>query len=139
MTEPLHATARAFFAALNAGALPDALLTDDMNAWTTSAGVDWPRAQYQGGVQLLHSLFAGDLAYAIDSLTAEGDRVVAQAHGAGTLVNGETFANRYVFVFTVREGRIARIEEHFDPRVVERQLVPLIQTRMAAGSGEQGA
>jgi uncharacterized protein len=139
MTDVLHATARAFFDALNAGDLPDALLTDDMTAWTTSAGVDWPRAQYQGGVRLLHSLFAGDLAYTIDSLTAEGDRVVAQARGAGTLVNGDTFANRYVFVFTVQDGRIARVEEHFDPRVVERQLVPLIQARMAAARGDQDA
>jgi uncharacterized protein len=135
MTQHLHDLARAFFVALNAGDLPDALLAPDMTAWTSSAGVDWPRERYQGGVKLLHSLFAGDLTYNVDSLTAQDDRVVAEARGTGTLVNGETFANRYVFVFTVHDGRIASLAEHFDPRVVERQLIPLIQARMAAAAG----
>ena len=109
MTQAHHDLARSFFAALSAAALPDELLTDDMTAWTTTSGVDAPRASYQRGVAMLGALFQGGLSFTVDSLTAEGDRVAAEVQSAGTLVNGEPFANRYVFLLRIRDGRIASV------------------------------
>ncbi len=53
-----HALARAYFTALSSGDLPESLLTHEMNQFT------------------------------IRSLTAEDDRVVAEAESYGKLVNG---------------------------------------------------
>jgi ketosteroid isomerase-like protein len=131
MTSPNHDITRAFFAALSAGNLPDELLTEDMTAWTTSSGVNWNKARYQGGVKMLASVFNGPYAYTIDSLTAEEDRVAAEVRAQGTLINGETFSNRYVFMLHIRDGRIASVAEHFNPIPVRETLGPLIQTMMA--------
>jgi ketosteroid isomerase-like protein len=130
MTHPNHQLVRDFFAALGTGNVPDTLLTPDMTAWTTSSGTA-PRQKYQGGVKLLQSLFDGGLAYTIDSLSAEGDRVAAEVQSRGRLVNGQEFHNIYVFMFRIRDGRIAAVAEHFNPDPVREKLGPLIQAAMA--------
>lgn len=134
MTIAAHDLARQFFSALSAGHLPDELLTEDMTAWTTSSGVDLDKARYQGGVQLIGSLFKGGATYDVESLTAEADRIAAEVRAHGTLVDGQTYENRYVFVLRVRDNRIAAVAEHFHPGPVAEQLVPLIQAAMAKAS-----
>jgi len=117
--------ARAYFAAVTAGELPDSLLTPDMTAWITTQGaVD--KAVYQGLVKLLARMCAKPLAFTIDSLTAEDDRVVAEARSEGVLVNGEPYANTYVFMFRMRDGRIASVAEHYNALVAQEKLVPLM-------------
>ena len=125
-----HQLVRDFFAALATGNLPDTLLTPDMTAWTTTSGTS-PREKYLGGVKLLQSLFNGGLAYTVDSITAEGDRVAAEVQSRGTLINGQDFHNIYVFMFRIRDGRIAAVAEHFNPAPVLGKIVPLIQAAMA--------
>ncbi len=134
MTNAVEALARQFFAALSAGHLPDDLLTDDMTAWTTSSGVSCDKARYQGGVQLVGSVFKGGATYEVDSLTAEADRIAAEVHAYGTLVDGQAYENRYVFILRVRDNRIAAVAEHFHPGPVAEKLVPLIQAAMAKAS-----
>jgi len=135
MTKAAHDLARQFFAALSQGKVDDALLTEDMTAWTTSSDAQSDKARYQGGVKLLGSLFKSGLSYTVDSLTAEDDRVAAEVHAQGTLIDGQDFANRYVFVLRVRDGRIASVAEHFDPAPVREKLGPLIQAAMAKSAG----
>lgn len=131
MTQDTHVIAHRFFAALSASDLPDALLTPDMTAWTTSSGVESDKASYQRGVAMLGTLFDGGLSFTVETLTAQEDRVAAEVRSHGTLINGEPFANRYAFILRLRDGRIASVAEHFDPRPVEEKLRPLIQTLMA--------
>ena len=131
MTQDAHAIARSFFAALSAADLPDTLLTPDMTAWTTSSGVASDKASYQRGVAMLGTLFDGGPTFTVDSLTAQEDRVAAEVRSHGTLVNGESFANRYVFILRLRDGRIASVAEHFDPTPVQEKIRPLIQAAMA--------
>ncbi|MET0240364.1 MAG: nuclear transport factor 2 family protein [Sphingobium sp.] len=131
MTTENHRIARDFFAALSAGDLPDALLTDDLTAFTTTSGDGIPKARYQGGIRMFVSLFKNGLHYIVDSLTAEDDRVIAEVHAEGTLVNEENFSNRYVFALRIRDGRIASIAEHFNPDPVRKQILPLLQVVMA--------
>ena len=125
MSEATKQLARAYFAAVTAGDLPDDLLTPDMTAWTTTQGV-MDKAAYQSLIRLLARMCARPLAFTVNSLTAEEDRVVAEAQSEGVLVDGETYRNTYIFVFRVRDGRLASIAEHFNALIVQQQLVPLI-------------
>lgn len=135
MAHPNHAIARAYFEALSNGDVPDDLLTDDFRAWTTSSGAWNEKPRFQGGIRLLASVFDGGLRYTVDSLTAEDDRVAAEVHAEGRLVDGQDFANSYVFVLRIRDGRVALVAEHFNPDPVRTQLGPLLQAAMAKMAG----
>ena len=134
MTQSSHQLVRDFFAALASGNLPDELLTPDMTAWTTTSGKS-DKARFQGGVKMLASIFAGSLSYSIDALTAEDDRVAAEVQSRGTLVNGEDFHNTHVFMFRIRDGRIASVAEHMNAFIVREKLVPLLQAAMGRATG----
>jgi uncharacterized protein len=115
-----------FFAAVTAGDLPDSLLTADMKAWTTTQGA-MGKAAYQHLIRLLAKISLKPLIFTIDSITAEDDRVAAEVHSQGTLISGEEYANTYVFVFHVRDGRIASVAEHFNALIVHEKMVPLVR------------
>lgn len=117
--------ARDFFAAVSTGNLPDELLTPDMTGWTTMQGAMDKKA-YQGCVKILGTLCTHPIVFTISSLTAEENRVVAEVQSAGTLINGEEYRNTYVFVFTIHDGRIASVAEHFNPIIVQNKLIPLM-------------
>jgi uncharacterized protein len=125
MTSPNHQLVRDFFAGLSSGNLPAELFAPDMTAWTTTSGTT-DKAKFLGGVKVLISIFGGTLRYRIDSLTAEEDRVVAEVRSNGTLVDGEDFHNAHVFIFRIRDGRIAAVVEHMNPIIVREKIVPLI-------------
>lgn len=134
MTQANHQLARAFFAAVTRGDLPDAMLTPDMTGWLTTQGtID--KATYQNAIKLLAAMCARPLAFTIDSLTAEDDRVVAEVRSEGTLINGEPYSNTYVYVFRMRDGRIASVAEHFNALIVREKLIPLMKTVTAKTAG----
>lgn len=116
----------AYFAAVTAGELPDALLTDDMAAWTTTQGT-MSKAAYQEVIRLLAHISEVPLRFTIDAITAEEDRAVAEARSEGVLINGEPYANTYVFAFRIRDGRIASIAEHFNALIVQEKMIPLVR------------
>jgi hypothetical protein len=117
--------ARAYFDAVSGGDLPEALLTPDMTAWITTGGA-MDKAAYRRLVRLLGAMCDGPLVFTIDSLTADEDRVVAEARSQGRLVNGEEYAQTYVFVFRIRDGRIASVAEHYNALIAQEKLVPLM-------------
>jgi uncharacterized protein len=118
--------ARAYFTAVSNGDLPDSLLTSDMTAWLTTGGtID--KSAYQHLVKLLAAMCDGPLRFTIRSLTAEEDRVVAEAESRGKLVDGSEYSNTYVFVFRIRDGRFAAIAEHYNALVAQEKLVPLME------------
>ena len=115
-----------FFAAVTAGELPDGLLTPDMTAWTTMQGkID--KSTYQDAIRLLARITAGPLAFTIHSITVEGDRAVAEARSHGTLIDGADYENTYMFVFTMRGGRIASVAEHFNALIVKEKMLPVMK------------
>jgi ketosteroid isomerase-like protein len=132
MSEKNKQLVRDFFKAIAAGELPDALAAPDMMAWTVSSG-DTDRARFQGGVKLLAAIFGGTLVYTVDVLTAEDDRVAAEVRSHGTLVSGEPFENSHVFLFRIRDGRIAWVAEFMNQFTVRDKIVPLMQAAMARG------
>ena len=130
-----HQLAQAYFSAVSAGELPDSLLTPDMTAWTTTQGVI-DKAQYQKMIRLLASVCEQPIAFTIQSLTAQEDRVVAEARSAATLINGQQYRNNYIFVFRIRDDRISSIAEHFNPLIVNEQLMPAINMFLARAQQE---
>lgn len=124
MSHPNHAVAEAYLAAVTAGELPDSLLTDDMTAWLTTQG-PISKSAYQGAIRLLARMCQAPILFTVDAITAEDDRVVVEARSQATLVNGEQYANAYVFSLRVRDGRIAWIAEHFNPLIAQDKLFPL--------------
>lgn len=116
----------AYFAAVTAGELPDALLTEDMTAWTTTQGT-MSKEAYQEVIRVLARISKVPLSFTVDSITAEDDRAVAEARSQGVLIDGEPYANTYVFVFRIRDGRIAAIAEHFNALIVQEKMVPLVR------------
>ena len=130
MTHVNHELARKFFAALSSGNIPDDLLTADMTVWTTTSGTS-TKVRYQAGIRILASIFSGGISYTVDSLTAEHDRVAAEVQGRGTLINGETYHNVYVYILRIRDGRIASVAEHFNPDPIRERIGPLMQAAMS--------
>lgn len=130
MKEQNYDLARAYFAAVSKGALPDELLTPDMTGWITTAG-SMDKAAYQGLIKILGKMLDGPLAFTIHSLTADEDRVVAEAVSEGRLINGETYRQTYVFVFRIRDGKIAAVAEHYNALIAQEKLVPLMREAMA--------
>lgn len=118
--------ARDYFAAVTAGELPDAMLTSDMTGWITSGGTTMDKAQYQNAVWLLSAMLASPLQFTIQALTADEDRVVAEATSVGTLINGEEYRQTYVFILRIRDGKIASVAEHYNAIISQEKLVPLM-------------
>ena len=125
MTEENHRLARAYIDAVTAGDLPDDLLTDDMTGWITTSGT-MSRQAYQGAIRILRAMLKEPLAFTVDAITAEADRAVIEARSQGTLIDGQPYANTYVFVLRIRDGRIAAIAEHYNALIVQEKLVPLM-------------
>jgi len=115
MSHPNYAVAEAYLAAVTAGELPDSLLTDDMTAWLTTQG-PVSKSDYQGAIRLLAKMCKSQIRFTVDAMTAEDDRVVVEAHSQATLIDGQQYANTYVFSLRVRNGRIAWMPTAADQR-----------------------
>ena len=125
MKEQNYQIARDYFTAVSNGDLPDSLLTDDMTGWITTNGT-MDKAAYQRLIRLLAAMCDGPLRFTVLSLTADEDRVVAEAVSDGVLVNGEPYSNTYVFVFRIRDRKIAAVAEHYNALIAREKLVPLM-------------
>ena len=115
-----------FFDAVSAGELPDALLADDMTGWITTGGT-MPKSSYQGLIRILAQMCVEPIRFTIDSITAEEDRAVAEVRSTARLVNGEDYAQTYIYVFRIRDGRIAAVAEHYNALISEEKLIPLMK------------
>ncbi len=84
------------------------------------------KQRYQHLVRLLAAMCAEPIRFEIHALTAEEDRVVAEASSLATLIDGSEYRMDYVFVLRIRNGRIAPNAEHFNALVAQEKLVPLM-------------
>ena len=122
-----------YLAAVTAGDLPDAMLTEDMTAWITTGGT-MSKSAYQQVIRLLARMCATPIQFTVDAITAEGDRVLAEARSTATLINGEVYKNTYVFAFRIRDGKFAHIAEHYNALATQEKLMPLM-AELRAGQG----
>lgn len=107
-----------YLTAADADALLD-LYTDDVEVWTAGdlplSGVH-PRAELRGLIEGISGAFPSGWRFTVVQLTAEDDRVAAQAQGKGTHVSGRVYDQSYHFLFWIRDGKIARFSEYFDTK-----------------------
>jgi ketosteroid isomerase-like protein len=129
MTEA-HDLIRRFFAEMPKGKLDPGLFTEDLSVTTASSPEPVTGAFYLGGIEVLQSLFPDGLHYTVDAVIVEGDRAAAEVRSRGTMADGEVFATRYAFLFTLRDGKIAKIAEFFEPEPVQRLIMPKLIAAM---------
>src|ERR1700741_3926900 len=130
MSATHHQIVRDFLAALCVGELSDDALTPDFSGWTVLSGpVD--KATYQRAFKFFSTLFSDGPVLTIHSVTAEEDRVVVEFRSQGTLANGAAYLNDYLFLFRVRDGRIAYVGEYFNPDIVREKIAPARAAAMA--------
>ncbi len=97
------------------------LLADDVQ-WRPPRGV--PIGQPTGRDAVLQTMAeAGAKFFDLSTMKvevkwiiAEGDKVVIRQSATAKAANGNDYENEYVWVYIVRDGRIAEIEEHVDSK-----------------------
>ena len=134
MTPANNQLVRDFFTAIASGNVPDDLLAPDMSLWTVNGGTS-DKARFQAAMKMFASIFSGTLTYDIDALTAEEDRVAAEVQSHGTLPDGEPFHNIHLFMFRIRDGRIASIAEFINQFIVREKIAPLMLAATTRTSG----
>ncbi|WP_176594682.1 nuclear transport factor 2 family protein [Sphingobium sp. EM0848] len=117
-----------FFAVMNEDG-PEAAArqfgTPDMVWWTPGGG------EIQGQLAALSALIdkhfdVQGITLTIEGVTAEGDRVAVEARSEGRLRNGSRYANRYHWLFLLRDGKITVAREYNDTAHVNAVLGPAL-------------
>ena len=90
------------------------------------AGVHSP-AMIAGSIEAMRRMLPSGLAFAIRSVTSQGDRVVIEARSNADIGEDEPFRNDYVFVATMAGGKIRRCNEYYCTVLAEEKLWPLAE------------
>ncbi len=96
------------------------LFTDDVEWWPPeTAPFEVVRgaaavARELGGALLKQVFDLKTFRIEIRRMLADGDTGVVQQSLSATTLDGESYENEYCWVYTCREGKIARIEEYVD-------------------------
>jgi len=118
----------------------DSVTAGDVEAFRAAMAVDGihevPGTCFMSGVRtrdeasqaigLITSLTKNGLTLRVLSMTAEDDRVSAEAVGDCELISGLPYNNRYHFLFVIRDEHIVSIKEFVDTKLVDDVLGPLI-------------
>jgi ketosteroid isomerase-like protein len=116
-------TVRRFFATLGTGdfAAVGEFFTDDSVWQVNDVARGLPAQRGRKGIiddflqPVREGLFEpGDPKISIRRLLADGDWVVAETTGTGTLLNGNQYVNEYVFVIQVVGGTVRYLREYMD-------------------------
>ena len=75
-------------------------------------------------VRQLRQYTTNGIAFTIVEMTAEDDRVAAEPTGAGEMVDGSPYNNVYHMLFYLRGGKICRVKEYMDTRLVDAAVGP---------------
>ncbi|MEM9174701.1 MAG: nuclear transport factor 2 family protein [Myxococcota bacterium] len=104
-----------------------ALFTDDV-VWRTPQSSPLP-GPWVGRAAVLAGMGSGIGLYQAGSLdirpvarAASADRVFVEMTLRATTAAGAPYRNQYVFVFTIRDDRIAEVHEHLDTHYAQRRL-----------------
>jgi hypothetical protein len=89
------------------------------------------RGMILSAAKTLDSITQNGIDFEILSMTAEDDRVSAEAKGRSTLVNGTPYDNEYHFLFTVRDSLIVQIREYFCTKLTEDAFAPILAQQNA--------
>lgn len=117
-----------FFAALSTGDLEllRPFLTPD-SVWEPMVK-DIPGAGMYRGDEIIDVFLApvrgafapGDPKVHPQVIFSDGERVACESYSDGKLADGREYHNRYAWVFTVRDGKVLRINEYMDSHYIAR-------------------
>lgn len=93
------------------------------------------RATILEAAGMLKAAIPEGIAFEIDSMTEEGDRVVAEVRGQALLADGIPYNNSYAFVAKMADGKIAHMNEYYCTLLVEQTLVPFASKLAAQAQG----
>ena len=79
------------------------------------------------GIEAFKHMMPEGLNFTIKTATAEGDRVVVEAEGNAVTSDGTPYCNQYVFVVTLKEGKIVQANEYFCTKLADDVLWPVAQ------------
>jgi len=89
-----------------------ALAAADARFWLSGPG-DMDKQGFKGFLAPFNQMIL-NIRFDVDSVTAETNRVAVEAASAAELRNGKTYRNRYVFMFTARNGKLVAVKEYSD-------------------------
>lgn len=116
---------RDFFDLMNEGKVAEAfaMTTPDFQWWggagDSAEGITLTAEQLIPVEAEFMTLFDGPIITKLGAMTAEDDRVVAEAETYGTFDGGKVYNNVYSQHFVIREGRIAAWREYYNTQLVE--------------------
>lgn len=79
-----------------------------------------------GTIDAFKQLLPTGLSPVIESVTAEGDRVVVEFEGRATTCEGVPYNNQYCMVFRLQDGKIKQVNEYFCTVLADKVLWPLV-------------
>ncbi len=123
-TEQLKQTVEHFFDAM-ADADAERIVSfyaEDGECWTsgnTLISGTLNREQILAGAKAVLDVFPDKLAFFIDGMVAEGNKVAVEARSDGMHISGKRYQNRYHFLFEFRDdGKLQRLKEYMDTEAV---------------------
>lgn len=128
---PNKALARAFLQAItdgDVGAL-GGIMDKDIVIDAKGTSVVSAKRGYDEFSQLVAGLketLEDGLDFDVTALIEEGDRVVCEAVGKSKLKDGPRYDNEYVFVMTIRDGKIVEVHEYFDTVLADKTVGPVL-------------
>jgi ketosteroid isomerase-like protein len=71
-------------------------------------------------------LFPGGVNPKILGVTAEADRVAVEWEGNAKTFTGVPYTNQYVMLFTIRDGKIAQVNEYLCTKHADEAMMPAV-------------
>jgi ketosteroid isomerase-like protein len=132
MSEANRAVALQFMEAMstNNPELADAVTAPDAVAVARGTGKfagTRSRDTMVGGIELFKQMIPTGLRFKIGAVTADAERVAVEAEGNAVTAEGTPYCNQYCFVFTIRDGKVAHINEYFCHKLADEVLWPLAE------------
>jgi ketosteroid isomerase-like protein len=92
-----------------------------------------PRETMLAGIESFKQIMPEGLRFTIETVTAEGDRVVVEAVGNAVTSDGKPYRNAYCKVFTFADGKIVELREYFCTKLADEVLWPLAEAMQGLG------
>jgi len=118
-----------FFSHFSAGRQQQALdmLGEDATWWAPGVGVMTKR-QFAGVMRYMDKIMKGPIKMTLKRMTAEDDRVAAEAESNADVVNGKHYNNTYHFLVVISGGKIREVKEYNDTKYAGEVFGDLLQT-----------
>ena len=122
-------TAKRFLTAMGTGDVDTvkSVITADMIIVTTGTSLMSGTLDYNTILAIAGGISAvtkSGIAFKFLQLTAEEDRVAVETEGSSTMLDGTPYNNQYHFLIFFRDGKVCKMREYLDTKLVDAVLVP---------------